>query len=100
MTTTMMPGSTMCSAPLCDDHAHMVNTTQCGQCECDPGWAGPGSLCAPDTDNDGWPDTSLNCPDPECTRDNCPAVPNSGQQENITLLPAHYCPLQLKLKAH
>ena len=53
MTTTMMPGSTMCSAPLCDDHAHVVNTTQCGQCECDPGWAGPGSLCAPDTDNDG-----------------------------------------------
>ena len=53
----------------------------CGQCRCGPGFAGPGSLCGPDNDADGWCDAALNCTDPNCVQDNCVGVPNSGQED-------------------
>lgn len=45
------------------------------------GWAGNGLVCGTDTDIDGWPDQKINCNDPTCFADNCPLVPNSGQED-------------------
>jgi len=53
----------------------------CGYCECLPGWVGPGTVCGPDLDADGWSDVALNCSDVSCTQDNCVGVPNSGQED-------------------
>ena len=53
----------------------------CVDCVCDPGWAGPGYLCGPDNDNDGWSDIILDCPETSCSQDNCVGIPNSGQED-------------------
>lgn len=37
--------------------------------------------CGPDRDLDGWPDYDLACTNPRCKKDNCPLVPNSGQED-------------------
>ncbi|KAI8498192.1 hypothetical protein Bbelb_241360 [Branchiostoma belcheri] len=51
-------------------------------CECVVGWAGSddGLTCGLDGDQDGYPDVSLPCNDTGCNRDNCPGIPNSGQE--------------------
>lgn len=40
-------------------------------------------MCAPDSDLDGWPDSSLNCSgnNVRCKADNCIFIPNSGQED-------------------
>jgi len=53
----------------------------CPVCECSPGWVGPGYVCGPDNDADGWSDIALNCTELSCTQDNCPGYPNSGQED-------------------
>ena len=51
-----------CTIPECDQNAVLSNSTPpCGQCQCELGWAGPGTLCGEDKDADGWSDVSLNC---------------------------------------
>ncbi|XP_071564208.1 cartilage oligomeric matrix protein [Temnothorax nylanderi] len=50
-------------------------------CKCRVGWAGNGYSCGPDSDSDGIPDRSLRCHDRRCHADNCPTVPNSGQED-------------------
>ncbi|KAI8515732.1 hypothetical protein Bbelb_065450 [Branchiostoma belcheri] len=51
-------------------------------CECEVGWAGSqdGLTCGLDGDQDGYPDVSLPCNDTKCNGDNCPGIPNSGQE--------------------
>lgn len=51
------------------------------QCRCKIGFAGDGKMCAPDRDIDGWPDFTLPCSDKRCKADNCPNIPNSGQED-------------------
>lgn len=50
-------------------------------CKCNIGWAGDGFVCGHDGDLDGWPDRDLTCGDIRCRRDNCPGLPNSGQED-------------------
>ncbi|KAI8522060.1 hypothetical protein Bbelb_018140 [Branchiostoma belcheri] len=52
-------------------------------CKCEPGYAGSrdGLTCGVDSDQDGYPDVSLPCNDTSCHQDNCPWVPNSGQED-------------------
>ncbi|XP_018614998.1 thrombospondin-4-B-like [Scleropages formosus] len=50
-------------------------------CVCGIGWAGNGYMCGKDTDIDGYPDRKLRCKDPQCRKDNCMYVPNSGQED-------------------
>jgi len=49
--------------------------------QCRVGWAGNGHTCGPDSDSDSIPDRSLHCHDRHCHADNCPMVPNSGQED-------------------
>ncbi|ETE66794.1 Thrombospondin-2, partial [Ophiophagus hannah] len=42
------------------------------KCECRTGYAGDGFICGEDSDLDGWPNSNL---------DNCPFLPNSGQED-------------------
>lgn len=51
-------------------------------CECKVGWAGNGTICGRDKDIDGFPDFELPCEEDSCRQDNCPEIPNSGQ-ENV-----------------
>lgn len=53
------------------------------QCKCKIGWAGDGrQICGTDTDLDGWPDQQLPCSNASnCNQDNCPTIPNSGQED-------------------
>lgn len=50
-------------------------------CRCRVGWAGDGKTCGSDRDLDGWPDSLLNCDGSRCLSDNCPDIPNSGQED-------------------
>jgi syndecan 4 len=67
---------------ICDVNAQCRNRGLSGYfCECNPGWAGTGRICGRDTDSDGWPDERLPCNYEHCYPDNCPKVPNSGQED-------------------
>ncbi|KAK4293808.1 hypothetical protein Pmani_033518 [Petrolisthes manimaculis] len=56
--------------------------------QCAIGEVGDGEYCAPDTDLDGLPDFDLPCPQQQqqqhraCTKDNCPYIPNAGQEDH------------------
>ena len=53
-----------------------------GECICNTGFAGNGQFCGLDSDSDGFPDSALPCPEINCAADNCPAFPNSGQEDS------------------
>lgn len=76
-----IPG--MCAdGTVCDKNAECKHLDGLAyRCKCKLGWAGDGNFCAPDRDLDGWPDYKLNCTDVRCRMDNCPLVPNSGQED-------------------
>ena len=64
----------------------------CGQCQCNLGYIGPGTVCGEDNDGDGVSDVDLSCPQASntvikllpqasCRKDNCVGVPNPGQED-------------------
>ncbi|KMQ94456.1 cartilage oligomeric matrix protein [Lasius niger] len=67
---------------VCDINAYCIAVyTNEYSCKCRVGWAGNGYTCGPDSDSDGIPDRGLRCHDHRCRADNCPTVPNSGQED-------------------
>ncbi|XP_004522857.1 cartilage oligomeric matrix protein isoform X1 [Ceratitis capitata] len=78
-----LPSADMCpDGTICDHNAycHLTDNYKYA-CKCNVGWAGNGFLCGRDRDLDGWVDFDLNCADIRCRRDNCPHLPNSGQED-------------------
>uniref|UniRef100_A0A671UZS9 Thrombospondin 4a n=1 Tax=Sparus aurata TaxID=8175 RepID=A0A671UZS9_SPAAU len=66
----------------CDANAEcIVERDGSISCMCGIGWAGNGYVCGKDTDIDAYPDTTLQCRDDQCKKDNCKFVPNSGQED-------------------
>eukprot|EP00058_Branchiostoma_floridae_P004014 XP_002589502.1 hypothetical protein BRAFLDRAFT_88361 [Branchiostoma floridae] len=51
--------------------------------KCEVGWAGSqdGLTCGLDGDQDGYPIAPLSCNGTGCKKDNCPGIPNSGQED-------------------
>lgn len=66
---------------LCLLHFQLLTFFTIFRCKCKVGWAGDGLFCAIDKDLDGWPDYDLGCADKRCRADNCPNIPNSGQED-------------------
>jgi len=67
------------------DHVCVCKPGICGKPaspKCSEGTAGDGRCCLPDSDSDGWPDITES---DDCfltsKPDNCPKVPNSGQED-------------------
>ncbi|ELU16244.1 hypothetical protein CAPTEDRAFT_153142 [Capitella teleta] len=52
------------------------------RCQCQDGYNGNGEECGLDEDMDSHPTSNLLCNDPGCFKDNCPDVPNSGQEDS------------------
>eukprot|EP00794_Sanderia_malayensis_P009735 gene9735-10730_t len=65
----------------CSMYAKCIEKDHSAFCECRIGFAGNGYICARDSDMDGYPDVALNCTEAACKKDNCPNVPNSGQED-------------------
>ncbi|XP_062331210.1 thrombospondin-2-like isoform X1 [Osmerus eperlanus] len=72
----------------CHKHARCVYLGLSSQpvyrCVCAVGFAGDGFLCGEDSDLDGWPNHILTChlnATYHCQEDNCPIMPNSGQED-------------------
>ncbi|XP_030647646.1 thrombospondin-4a [Chanos chanos] len=66
----------------CDPNAEcIVERDGSISCRCNIGWAGDGYICGKDTDIDDTPDRKLECTGPNCRKDNCKYVPNSGQED-------------------
>ncbi|XP_061667105.1 thrombospondin-2-like [Syngnathoides biaculeatus] len=72
----------------CHKHAHCFYSGLASEdlykCACAVGFAGDGFFCGDDADLDGWPNGKLNCKrngTHHCQMDNCPSVPNSGQED-------------------
>ncbi|XP_055847423.1 cartilage oligomeric matrix protein isoform X2 [Episyrphus balteatus] len=75
--TDMCPDGTICHK---NAQCKYTGSFQYG-CKCNVGWAGDGFICGRDRDLDGWPDFQLSCFDVKCKSDNCPNIPNSGQED-------------------
>ncbi|XP_074618758.1 uncharacterized protein LOC141877629 isoform X2 [Acropora palmata] len=52
------------------------------KCTCRDGFAGDGEECEQDPDLDAIPVKGLSCTLHVCRKDNCPSVPNTGQEDN------------------
>ncbi|XP_022792613.1 uncharacterized protein LOC111331710 [Stylophora pistillata] len=75
---------------LCTNNSHTCHEnalcTQTGagrfKCRCKDGYGGDGEECEIDPDLDGIPSVGLSCTLPNCFKDNCPSVPNTGQEDS------------------
>ncbi|XP_057309993.1 cartilage oligomeric matrix protein-like isoform X1 [Hydractinia symbiolongicarpus] len=66
---------------VCSVYATCERSVHGARCTCRAATAGDGYVCGNDQDGDGYPDVDLNCDDAHCKKDNCPSVPNSGQED-------------------
>ncbi|XP_039274396.2 thrombospondin-4-like isoform X2 [Styela clava] len=68
----------------CDVNAEclVINTAEEYACECNAGYSGNGYVCGLDGDLDGYPNEQMPCNVKNCRQDNCPEVPNSGQEDS------------------
>ena len=62
----------VCTPPVCHEKASLLSDLgDCGLCQCESGFAGPGTHSGVDADSDGWSDVALDCSAPRCVQDNC-----------------------------